>query len=92
MEKDIRNADAITRKLRPTSTRVTNQRLEVTKEEGQKREEMVERWKTEAMVTKYRSARGGISLSSEEKENYGSNTGDETDLDQTGNDENLLQL
>ncbi len=92
MEKGIRNADVVARKLRPASTRATNQRLEVAREERQKREEMLEKQITEAMAAKRRRARGGISSSSEEKENYESNTGDETDLDQVKDNENLLQL
>ncbi len=51
---------------------------------------MVERQKTEAMAAKRRRARGEISSSSEEEENYESNTGDETDPDQVEDDENLL--
>ncbi len=52
IEKDIRNADVVARKLGPVSTRATNQRLEVAKEKRQKREKMVERRKTEAIVAK----------------------------------------
>ncbi len=52
MEKDIKNADTVVRKLGPASTRATNQRLEVAREERQKREEMVERRKTEVMAPK----------------------------------------
>ncbi len=92
MEKDIRNSDAVTRKLGPTLTRVTNQRLEVAREERRKRQEIVKRRKTEAMVAERQRARGRISLSSEEEENYESDIGDETDLDQVDNDENPLQL
>ena len=44
------------------------------------------------MTVKCQKARGGINLSSEEEKNYKSNTKDETDLDQAGNDKNLLQL
>ncbi len=44
------------------------------------------------MAAKCRRARGGISSSSEEGENYKSDTGDETDPDQAEDDENLLQL
>ncbi len=92
MEKGIRNADAVVRKLGPALTRAINQRLEVAREERRKREEMVERRKTEAIAAKRQRARGGISLSSEEEENYESDTEDETDLDQANNDENSLQL
>lgn len=73
-------------------TRATNQRLDVTKEENQKRVEMVEKRKIEAMATKYQRIRGGISLFSEEKENYESNIRDKTDPDQPGNDKYPLQL
>ncbi len=81
MEKGIRNTDVLAHKLGPVLTRVSNQRLKVVKEEKQKREEMVEKRKTEAMTIKRRRARGEMSLSSEEKENYESDTGDKTDLD-----------
>ena len=81
IEKSIRNVDVFACKLGPALIRATNQKLEVTREERQKREEMVEKRKTEAMTAKYRRPRGEISLSSEEEENYESDTGDETDLD-----------
>ncbi len=92
MEKGIRNVDAVARKLGPALTRATNQRLEVAREERQKREKMVERRKIKAMAAKQRRASGGISLSSEEGENYESDTRDETDPDQVDDDENPLQL
>ncbi len=92
MEKSITNTDAIAHKLGPALTRATNQRLEIAREERRKREEMVERWKIEVMAAKRQRARGGISSSSEEEENYESDTGDETDPDQVEDDENLLQL
>ena len=50
---------------------------------------MMERRKAEAMATKRRRARGGISLSSEEEDE--SDIGDDTDPDQA-NDEYPLQL
>ncbi len=53
---------------------------------------MVERRKTEAMAAKHQRARGGISSSSEEEENYESDIEDETDLDQANDDKNPLQL
>lgn len=62
--------------------RVTNYRLEVIREEKQKREEIVKKQKTEAMAAKYHRARGGISLFSEKKGNYESETKDDTDPDQ----------
>ena len=52
----------------------------------------MKRQKTEAMAAKCQKARRGISLSSEREENYKSDTKDETDPDQAGNDKNLLQL
>ena len=42
---------------------------------------MVERRKIEAIAARCQKARGEISLSSEEKENYKSETEDKTDLD-----------
>ena len=44
------------------------------------------------MVTRHRKTRGGISLSSEKKENYENDTGDKTDPNQAGDDKNPLQL
>ena len=80
MEKDIKNADAVASKLGPTSIRATNDKLEAVREERRKKEEMIERRKVEAIATKWRRARGGINLSSEEKDE--SDTEDDTDLDQ----------
>ena len=53
---------------------------------------MVEKRITEVMAVRRQRARGGISLSSEEEENYENDIGDETDLNQAGNNKNLLQL
>ena len=89
MEKDIKNADAITRKFGPASTRATTDRLEAAKKERRKREEMMERQKVEAMATKRRKAKGRMILSNEKKDK--NNTGDNTDPDQD-NDKYPLQL
>ena len=43
MEKSIRNADAVVHQLKPTSTKATNNRLEVTRKERRKKEEMMKR-------------------------------------------------
>ena len=43
IEKRIRNADIVAYKLEPTSTRATNDNLEVAKEKRQKKEEIIER-------------------------------------------------
>ncbi len=43
MEKSIKNVDVVTRKLGLTSTRATNQKLEVAREEKQKKEEIMEK-------------------------------------------------
>ena len=72
--------------------RATNERLEVARKKRQKKEKIVEKQKIEAMATRCQRGRGRISLSSEEKENYESDTGDKTDPNQVGNDKNLLQL
>ena len=53
---------------------------------------MVKKRKTEAMAVRRQRARGGISLSSEEEDNYESDIGDETNPDQVSNDKNPLQL
>ena len=75
MEKGIRNADAVTRKLRLALTRAPKNRLDVTKKERRKGEEMIEKWKVKAMVAKRRQASGRISLSSEKEDK--SDTGDD---------------
>ena len=92
MEKGIKNVDGVARTLKPALTRVTNQMLEVAWKERRKREKMMERRKTKAMAAKRQRARRGINSSSKEEENYKSDTGDETDLDQAGNDKNPLQF
>ena len=51
---------------------------------------MVERQKTKTMTIKCQRAKGEISLSSKKKENYESDTRDETYLNQAGNDKILL--
>lgn len=89
MEKDIRNADAVAYKLEPALTRVINYRLEVVTEERRKREAIVERRKAKAITSKQYRARGGISLSSEKKDE--SDTRNNIDLDQV-NDKYPLQL
>ena len=89
MEKGIRNADTIARKLGPASTRTTNDRLEAVRKKRRKKEEMMERRKAEAMAAKRHRARGGISLSSKEEDE--SDTGDDTDPDQA-NDKYPFQL
>ncbi len=92
MEKGIRNVDVVARKFGPALTRATNQRLEIAKKEERKREEIVERRKTEVMTATRQRARGRISLLSEEEEIYKSDTRYETDPDQADNNENPLQL
>ena len=52
MEKDIINVDAIARKLGPASIKTINDRLEITRQERWKREEMIERQEAEAMAGK----------------------------------------
>lgn len=89
MKKGIKNADAVARKLGLALIRVTNHKLEIVREERQKSEEIIERQKGEAIVTKRRRASGGISFSSEEKDK--SDTGDNMDPHQA-NDKYPLQL
>ena len=89
MEKGIKNADMVIRKLGPASIRVINDRLEAAREERQKREEMIKRRKAETMAAKQRRARGGICLSNEEKDE--SDIRDDRDPDQA-NDKYPLQL
>lgn len=86
MKKDIKNMDAIRHKVELGLTRAIHQKLEVDRKKRQKREEMVEKWKTKVMCAKRQRARGEIRLFSEDKKNYKSDTRDETNLNQSGND------
>ena len=61
-------------------------------EKRRKKDEKVERWKTEAIAAKRWRAKERISLFSEKKMNYESNTGDEMDPDQVSDEKNPLQL
>ena len=72
------------RKLGPASIKTTNLRLKVAKEEVQKKQEVVERQKAEAVAAKQQKDRGGISLSNKDDDNYYSNT-DDTHPDQKNN-------
>lgn len=83
IEKDIRSAYTVVCKLRPALTRTTNHKLKVARENKQKREEMVEKQKTNAMTIKHQRVRGRISLFSKEKNNYESNLEDATNQDLT---------
>ena len=89
MEKGIRNADVLGHKLGPASTRAINNGLEVARKERQKKEEIKDRRKAEAMAVKRRRARGGMSSSSKEKDE--SDTGNNTNPDQA-KDKYPLQL
>ena len=91
MEKDIRNADVVTCKLRPALIKITNHKLEIAREERQKRDKMMERQKIETIVVRQQRAKRRISSSIKEKKSYGSDTRDETNPDQTYN-EYLLPL
>lgn len=64
-------------------TRVTNHKLEVVKQNGWKKEEIIEEQKVEAIVVKWHKARRGISFSSEKKDE--SNLRNEVNLDQANN-------
>ena len=90
IEKGVQNIDAVACKLGLALTRANNHRLEIAREERQKKEEIKEKQKTEAMVAKCCGNRGRISLSSKKEENYESNIRDDTDPDQA-NDKYLLQ-
>ena len=77
LSKGIWNAETVVRKLGPALMKATNLRLE----EARKKQEVVERRKVEAIAAKRRRDRGEMSASSEEDENYDSDT-DHTDPDQ----------
>ena len=83
MKKGIQNADAVTRKLRPTLIRATNNGLKIARKKKQKEKEIIERWKAEAMAGKRCKTRKKISLSIEEEDK--SDIKDDTDPDQTNN-------
>lgn len=67
-------------------TRTINQRLEIARKKGQKKEKMMEKRKIKAMAAKRQRAKKRISLSNKKKRNYESDTGDKTDLDQANNE------
>ena len=83
MRKGIKNADAIACKLGPASTRAIDNRLKVAREERQKKEKIKERRKAEVMAAKRHRARGR--MSSSDKKEHESDTGNNTDLDQAKN-------
>ena len=89
MKKGIRNSDAVACKLRPASTKGTNNILEVAGKKRRKSEEMMERRKVKTIAIKRRKARERISLSSEKEDE--NNTEYNTDLDQA-NKKYSLQL
>lgn len=62
MKKDIKNVDVVTCKLGPALTRISNHRLDVTSEEKQKREKIVEKWKTKVMATKRHKTKTCLNL------------------------------
>ena len=77
MKKGVKNADAVTCKLRLALTRAINDKLEAARKEKWKKKKMIERRKTEAMATKRRRARGKIGLFSKKEDE--SDTKDNTD-------------
>ena len=91
MAKSIKNRNAIACKLGPASTKATNHRLKFARKEWCKREEMVERQKTEAMAAKYCRDKRRDSLSSRKEENHESDTRDDLDSDKA-KDKYPLQL
>lgn len=91
MTKSIKNVNAVTSKLKLALTRTTNHKLEMAQKKQRKGEEMVERWKGEAMAAKCCKDKRGFSLSSGEEKNHESDTENDTDPDQA-KDKYLLQL
>lgn len=67
MKKSIRNINAVTYKLGLILIKTMKYRLKVVKEERQKRQEIIKKQKTEAMVAKQYRARGRISSSSKKE-------------------------
>lgn len=59
IKKNIKNIDAIACKLGLTLIRATNNKLEVTREERQKKEEIKKKQKVKAMVAKQRKDKEG---------------------------------
>ena len=82
-KKGIKNADTVACKLGPASTRATDDKLDAAKEKKRKKEEMIERWKAEAIAVKQYRARGRMSLFSEEEDE--SDTKNDTNPNQTNN-------
>ena len=71
--KSIWNADAVVHKLRPTSIKTNNLRLEVVKKEVRKKQEVMERRKAEAAAAKLQRDREGINSVNKNDDNYYSN-------------------
>lgn len=74
MKKSIQNIDIIAYKLGLTLIRITNHKLEVIREEKQKREKIMKKWKTKAMIAKHCRVRERISSFNKQERNYGSKT------------------
>ena len=87
--KNIWNADAVTRKLGPTSIKTINLKLEFANKEIQKKHEVVERQKVEAAAAKRQKDRESIGSSNEDDDIYYNNIND-TDSNQENN-LNLVQ-
>ena len=68
MEKNIRNANVVICQLGLALIKAINHRLEVAREEAQKKKEIVERQRIKAIIVKCRRVREGIRSSSEEEE------------------------
>lgn len=90
IEKGIKNTNAIIRKLELALTKITNHRLEVAREEKQKKEEIIKKQRTKAIVAKRQRIRKEISLSNEEEKNYESDIRDKTNPDQADDEYSLL--
>lgn len=85
MKKSIRNANAVACNLGTALTRATNHKLEVIREKRRKKNQIIKRWKTKAIVTKHQKTKKEICLSSEKEEYYESNTRDKSDPNKTNN-------
>lgn len=90
IEKGIKNTNAITYKLELALTKITNYRFEVAREEKQKKEEILKKQRTKAIVAKRQRIKKEISLSNKEEENYKSDIRDKTDSNQANDEYPLL--
>lgn len=89
MAKGIKNANAVTYKLKLASIKIINHRLKIVKKEQCKRKKMIKKQKTETMIAKCCKDGRKISLSRKKERNHRSDIRDNTNPDQTKDEYSL---